>query len=93
MSLLSSLPAWVFYVVVGVTFLVAHAVSFRPGEPGSKGRVFKRVLSSVILLVGLVVVQPSEPASLLVGLPAAAVSGFLSGRAAPPVPSKGGGGG
>ncbi len=93
MSLLSSLPAWVYYVVLGATFLVAHAISFRPGAPDARGRVIKRVLSSVILLVGLVVVQPAEPASLLVGLPAAALSGYLSGRAAPPAPSRGGGGG
>ena len=89
MNLLSNVPGWVFYVVLGITFLVVHAMSFRPNEPGARGRVLKRVLSSVALLVGLLVVNPTEPASLLVALGAAALAGYLSGRAAPPVPGRG----
>lgn len=86
--MLASLPGWVYYVVLGVTFLVVHAVAFRPNEPGAKGRVLKRVLSSIALLVGLIVMQPNEPSSLLLALPAAVVAGYLSGRAAPPVPDR-----
>lgn len=88
MNLLSNVPNWVFYVVLGITFLVVHAVSFRPNEQGARGRVLKRVLSSVALLVGLLVVNPTEPASLLAALGAAALAGYLSGRAAPPVPRR-----
>lgn len=91
MNMLSSVPYWVFYIILAVTFLVVHAISFRPSEQEARGRVLKRVLSSVALLVGLVVVQPSEPASLLVALGAAALAGYLSGRAAPPVPRREGG--
>ncbi len=93
MSFLSNLPQWVFYVVLGITFLVAHAAAFRPSPEGGRGRTLKRVLSSALLLVGLIVVSPSEPASLLVALAAAAFAGFLSGRAAPPVPNREGDGG
>jgi len=84
----ASLPVWLLWVTVGVTFVVAHALAFRPRrEPGGP-RGALRVVSSVLLLAALVIVDPREPLSVLLALAAAAVSGFLSGRSAPPAPSR-----
>ncbi|HZW28402.1 MAG TPA: hypothetical protein VFF08_08085 [Trueperaceae bacterium] len=88
MNLLASLPVWVLWAVLGITFVVVHAMAFQPRQEPGGGRMLKRVLSSVLLLVGLVLVDPAEPASVLLALLAAGVGGFLSGRAAPPVPSR-----
>ncbi len=87
MSLLADLPVWVYWVALGVTFMVVHGLAFRPAQPGEKGRTAKRVGSSALLLVALIVVDPSTPASVLLGLLAAAAGGYLSGRAAPPAPN------
>ena len=88
MNLLASLPVWVFYVVLGITFVVMHALAFRPGQGAGPSRVVKRVLSSALLLVGVIVVDPNEPASVLLALAAAAAAGFISGRSAPALPSR-----
>ncbi len=88
MNPLASLPWWVLWVVLGVTFVAVHALSFRPRrEPGGAGALM-RVVSSALLLAGLVLVDPAEPATVLLALAAAALAGFLSGRAAPPRTSR-----
>src|SRR5690606_23447616 len=46
-----------------------------------------RVLSSALLLVALVFVDPAAPATVLLALLAGGLGGFLSGRAAPPLPN------
>lgn len=88
MNLLANLPLWVYWVVLGITFIVVHAVAFQPTRPESKGRMLKRVLASAALLVALVLVQPTEPGTILLALLAAAVGGYLSGKAAPPLPER-----
>jgi FtsH-binding integral membrane protein len=85
---LASLPWWLLWVVLGVTFVVVHALAFQPRREAGGGRTLMRVVSSALLLVGLVVVDPAEPATVLLALAAAAGAGFLSGRAAPPRPTR-----
>jgi hypothetical protein len=87
MNLLSSIPVWVYFVILIVTFMGAHVMAFRPHEPGrnTAGRGALRIGASVLLLVALVMIQTNEPGSILLALGAAALGGFVSGRAAPPV--------
>ena len=87
MSLLANLPVWAYWVALGVTFMVVHGLAFRPARPGEQGRTAKRVGSSALLLLALIVVDPSAPGSVLLGLLAAAAGGYLSGRSAPPAPN------
>lgn len=87
MGLLASLPVWVLWVVVGVTFFAAHVIAFRPGRRAAGSRTAMRVLSSALLLVALVFVDPATPATVLLALLAGGLGGFLSGRAAPPLPN------
>lgn len=87
MNLLSSIPVWAYYVILVITFMGAHVLAFSPSETGRKAgtRGAMRIGSSVLLLIGLVLIQPSEPGSILLALAAAALGGFVSGRAAPPM--------
>jgi len=87
MDLLSSIPVWVYYVVLVVTFMVAHVLAFVPDNTGRKAatRGALRIGSSLLLLVGLILIQPHEPGSVLLAIAAAALGGFVSGKAAPPV--------
>ncbi|HET8984633.1 MAG TPA: hypothetical protein VFN03_02630 [Trueperaceae bacterium] len=90
MNLLASIPVWVYTAILIITFIGAHVLAFRPNEPGGKGivRAAMRVGSAVLLVVGIVLVQPHEPGSVLLAIGAAALGGFVSGRAAPPLPRK-----
>ncbi|HLU82202.1 MAG TPA: hypothetical protein VKZ43_02265 [Trueperaceae bacterium] len=87
MDLLSSIPVWVYYVILVITFMGAHVLAFSPSESGRKSaaRGAMRIGSSVLLLIGLVLIQPQEPGSILMAVAAAALGGFVSGKAAPPV--------
>lgn len=87
MDLLSSIPVWAYYVILVITFMGAHVLAFSPSATGRKAAAqgAMRIGSSVLLLVGLVLIQPGEPGSILLALGAAALGGFVSGRAAPPV--------
>lgn len=87
MDLLSSIPVWVYFVILVATFMGAHVLAFVPNDTGRKAaaRGAMRIGSSLFLLVGFVLIQPNEPGSILLAMGAAAVGGFVSGRAAPPV--------
>ena len=87
MNLLSSIPVWVYTAILIITFMGAHVLAFRPAEGAGNGygRVAKRIGSGLLLVGGLVLVQPTEPGSILLALAAAAFGGVLSGRAAPPL--------
>src|SRR5690606_14461464 len=87
MDLLSSIPVWVYYVILIITFMGAHVLAFSPDETGGKtaARGAMRIGSSVLLLIGLVLIQPNEPGSILLALGVAGLGGFVSGKAAPPV--------
>lgn len=82
MDFLGSLPFWVYFVVLGITFMAAHVFGYRPGA-NPRGNLLLRIVSSVMLLVALLLVDPSRPAALLAALPIAAAAGFVSGRSAP----------
>jgi len=87
LSVLANLPIWVYFVIMAVTFMALHVVSFDPNRRVTRGAAATtamRVGSSVILLIGLLVMQPAVPVTLLLALALAALGGYLSGKAAPP---------
>ena len=86
MDFLSNLPLWVYYVILAITFMGAHVLAFNPGTPARKPAVSTamRIGSSLILLVGLLLIRPADPGSILLALAAAAAGGYVSGKAAPP---------
>lgn len=87
MSVLANIPIWVYFVVMAITFMVMHVLAYDPNRKTTRGAgatTAMRVGSSVILLIGLLVMQPADPVTLLLALALAAVGGHLSGRAAPP---------
>lgn len=90
MNLLSSIPVWVYYVILLITFIGSHVLAFEPTNLGRKPglRAVMRIGSSLLLLVGLVIIQPSEPATVLLALLSAGLGGFVSGKAAPPYRSR-----
>ena len=86
MNFLSNLPMWVYYVILAITFMGAHVLAYNPGRPSRKPAVstMMRIGSSLILLVGLLLIRPEDPGSILLALATAAGGGYLSGTAAPP---------
>lgn len=86
MDFLGSIPMWVYFVALGITFMAAHVFGYRPGT-NPKGNLALRIASSVILLVALLIVNPAQPTTVLAALPIAAVAGYVSGRSAPALKS------
>lgn len=86
MNVLSNLPTWLYWVILLITFMGSHVLAYNPGAPARTPLVGTalRVGSSLILLVGLVLINTSDPGSILLALLAAAIGGFLSGKGAPP---------
>ncbi len=84
MDFLGSIPLWVYFVVLGITFMVTHVIGYRPGA-NPRGNLLLRIASSVMLLVALLLVNPANPTALLAALPIAAAAGFVSGRSAPAI--------
>lgn len=85
MNLLATIPVWLYFVVLALTFVGAHVLAYRPRKAPSRsmGAAAARVGASVLLLIALVVVRPDEPATVLLALVASVAGGVLSGRAAP----------
>jgi len=87
MNVLTSVPIWVYFVIMAITFMFTHVVAYKPNKVTTRSSAVTttmRIGSSVILLVGLLVMQPAVPVTLLLALALAALGGFLSGTAAPP---------
>lgn len=85
MSLLRAVPLWGYFVVLGAAFLTGHVLAYRPRAAGRRGRrVLGRWGSSLLLLLGLLLVSNQAPATILPALALAAAGGVLSGRSAPP---------
>ena len=87
MSVLVNVPIWVYFVVMAVTFMIFHVITYDPNRPTTRGpgaTTAMRIGSSVILLLGLLVMQPAVPVTLLAALALAVLGGYLSGKAAPP---------
>lgn len=82
MDFLDSIPLWVYFVLLGITFMATHVFGYRPGG-NPRGNLLLRIVSSVMLLVALLLVDPSRPTALLAALPIAAAAGYVSGRSAP----------
>lgn len=90
MTFLSAIPVWVYFIIIAITFMVMHVLTLRANQPQNRARSFLgRIGSSLILLVVLVLLDPSEPASVLTALLGAVIAGIVSGRTAtPPLPPR-----
>lgn len=87
MTFLASVPIWVYFVIMAITFMTVHVVAFNPNRQSTRGAgtTAMRLGSSGLLLVALLVMRPAAPVTLLVALGLSALGGYLSGRAAPPL--------
>lgn len=90
MTILAAIPVWVYFVILAITFMVFHVLALRANQPPNRARaMLGRVVSSIVLLVALVFLEPSEPATVLLALLGAVVAGIVSGRTAtPPLPPR-----
>ncbi len=94
MEFLVAVPVWVYFVVILITYILAHILTFDPQRLLSERRAFfGRMASAVLLLLALVFFQREEPLTLLVALVLAGAGGYLSGRSTlPPKAAKAKGG-
>lgn len=85
MGFLAAIPEWVYFVVLFITYVVTHILTFDPRRLlGRRGAFVGRLVSALLLLGALVVFQRDEPVSLLLALALAAAGGYLSGRSTLP---------
>lgn len=87
MNVLVNVPIWVYFVIMAITFMFTHVVAYKPDKVVTRSNgltTLMRIGSSVLLLIGLLLMQPAEPVTLLLALALSAVGGYLSGTAAPP---------
>lgn len=85
MTFLASIPIWVYFVILAVTFMVVHVLALRANQPKNRLRsVAGQVGASILLLMALVFLNRNDPATVLIALIASAVAGFISGRTATP---------
>ncbi len=84
MTLLRSIPLWGYFIVLGLGFVTAHLLAYRPAPDMARGRrLAGRWTSSLLLLVGLLLVSNRHLGSVLPALLLAVGGGILSGRTAP----------
>ena len=85
MDFLATVPVWVYFVVILITYVVVHILTFDPQRLLPERRAFfGRMSSAVLLLLALVFFQREEPLTLLVALALAGAGGYLSGRSTLP---------
>ncbi|HRN19106.1 MAG TPA: hypothetical protein PLU66_08490 [Trueperaceae bacterium] len=93
MDLLAAVPVWAYFVLLLLTYVVAHILTFDPGRLLPKRRAFiGRLGSAVLLLLALVFFQRDDPVTLLLSLSLAVAGGFVSGRSTLPPAGRGSGG-
>ncbi len=91
MSFLSAIPLWGYFIVLGLAFLTGHLLSFRPDPTMGRGRrMAGRWGSSLLLLIGLLIVSNHNVATILPAVVLAALGGVVSGRTAPAPQARGG---
>lgn len=91
MSWSSAIPLWAYFVLLGVAFVSAHFLAYRPSPSLSRGRrQAGRWGSSLLFLCALLLVSREVIATVLPALLLAALGGVVSGRTAPAPPSKDG---
>lgn len=84
MTLLSSIPLWVLFVLLGLAFMTAHFVAYHPSpELTRRRRTLARWASSLLFLVSLLLVSNERIGTVLPALLLAAAGGVVSGRTAP----------
>lgn len=91
MSLLGAIPVWGYFIVLGLAFITGHLLAFHPDPAMSRGRrMAGRWGSSLLLLVGLLMVSNRNGATVLPSIVMALLGGVVSGRAAPVSPGRDG---
>lgn len=89
MSLLHQVPLWGYFVVLGVAFVSGHLLAYRPDPAMGRGRrLAGRWGSSLLLLVGLLLVSNRVLGTVLPAVLLALIGGVLSGRSAPVPPTR-----
>jgi hypothetical protein len=89
-TFLSAVPLWGYFIVLGAAFLTGHLLAFRPDPTMGRGRrMAGRWGSSLLLLIGLLVVSNRNVATILPAVVLAALGGVVSGRTAPAPPARG----
>lgn len=89
MSFLSAVPLWGYFIVLGLAFLTGHLLAFRPDPTMGRGRrMAGRWGSSLLLLIGLLIVSNRNVATILPAVVLAAIGGVVSGRTAPAPPER-----
>ena len=87
MTLLHSIPIWGYFVLLGLAFLTAHLVAYRPSpELTRRRRTLTRWGSSLLFLAGLLLVSNERVGTIIPALLLAALGGVVSGRTAPARP-------
>lgn len=85
MSLLRHIPLWGYFVILGAAFLTGHLLAYHPDPAMRRGRrLAGRWGSSLLLLVGLLLVSNRHVGTVLPALLLALLGGIVSGRTAPP---------
>jgi len=93
MDLLAAVPVWAYFVLLLLTYVFTHILTFDPTRLLPKRRAFiGRMGSALLLLLALVFFQRNDPVTLLLSLALAVAGGFLSGRSTLPAAGRDGGG-
>lgn len=90
MSVLRSVPLWGYFVILGVFFVSGHLLAYRPDPAMRRARrLAGRWGSSLLLLVGLLLVSNRHVGTVLPAALLALFGGVVSGRTAPPSAERG----
>lgn len=85
MSILTAIPIWGYFVILALSFMVTHVLALRAHQPPNRVRsLVGRIASSALLLLALVLLEPTQPATVLLALLLALLAGVVSGRTASP---------
>jgi len=92
MTFLHAIPVWGYFIILGLAFITGHLLAFRPNPSMGRGRrMAGRWGSSLLLLVGLLIVSNRNVATILPAVLLALLGGVVSGRSAPVPPDRTGG--
>lgn len=83
MDFLTSIPIWVYFIIIALTYMVTHVLSVKRDVINSRRRsLLGRIGSTIVLLLALVFFDPAAPGTVLIALLVAAIAGVISGRTA-----------
>ena len=89
MSVLRHIPLWGYFIVLGAAFVSGHLLAYHQDPAMPRGRrLAGRWGSSLMLLVGLLLVSNRNVGTVLPAVLLALLGGVVSGRTAPPAPDR-----